>query len=415
MSLFFGVLLNTSDQVSDLYLIMKTHLFNGSTLGMIACKYCDLNTISDSQMVRSNKCQVCTEGPSISRKGGLSCGEMPLALEKMTEYHNTCNQRNWSIEATPKSISKNSEDHYCRQGDDCCITSEVIDNVTRFSFESQRDGDPFIAERYKLIETSNKKDCEVTIITGVNGDALSCKSIFKKSNLTKSLKTECNNKEYYYDGENFVSGSCKIQNKCCVRTSALDSVDCKTKCNFKEHHLKKTFNEYKECCDAEKKLVSTHRRFRRCDKTACEMHIEFIKYHSSIVHDEASWRENFVTIEGNSLGGALCTYLKNLSLTMIIPILIHWVLVLQIWIDDLKSNKTTPFTFIFIIINCYSQWRLMKKIWNFYNNEERLQKELEENDLRVSSLESLFEAVLQVSILFWLYLCTNTENIFILI
>ena len=403
LSIIFGVLLISSDQVSDVYLSIKTYLFNGSTLGIVACKYCDVHAIKDHHNIRSNNCQVCTDDPSRSRKGGIRCGEIPLALEKMTLYHDTCDQGNWSIEATTNSVFENSEDHYCQQGDDCCITSAVFDNVTMSSFESQSDGDLLIAERYKL---QNNNECVVTIITGVNGDAVSCKNIFKNSNLEKSLQTECNSKEYYYDGENFVSGSCNILNKCCVRTLTLDSVDCKTKCNIKEHLLKKTFDKYKECCDAEKKLTSSRHRFRRCNKTACELHLEFIKYHSSIVHDEASWRENFVTIQGNSLGGALCSYLKNLSLTMIIPILIHWVLVLQIWIDDLKEDKTTPITFICIIINCYSQWRLMKKIWKFYNNEKKLQKELEEHDLRVSSLESLFEAALQVSILLWLYVCT---------
>ena len=407
LSIVFGVLLNSSDQVSDLYLSIKTYLFDGSTLGIIACKYCTVPSVSDGEKIKSNNCQVCSEDPSKSRNGGVRCGEIPLALEKMTIYQNTCKQGNWSIQATAKSISENSKDHYCRQGDNCCITSDVIDNVTTSSFESKSDGDLFIAERYKL---QNNKKCVVTIITGVNGDALSCKSIFKNSSLEKSLLTECNNNDYHYDGENFNRGSCIIQNKCCVRTRALDSVDCKTKCNLKEHRLKNTIKKYKECCNVEKKLTSAHPRFRRCDKTACEMHVEFIKYHSSIVHDEASWRENFVTIEGNSLGGALCTYLKNLSLTMIIPILIHWVLVLQIWIDDLKENKTTPITFLCIITNCYSQWRLMKKIWKFYSNEKKLEKEIEEHDLRVSSLESLYEAVIQVSILFHLYFYTNVDG-----
>ena len=58
----------------------------------------------------------------------------------------------------------------------------------------------------------------------------------------------------------------------------------------------------------------------------------------------------------------------------------------------------------------------MKKIWKFYNNEKKLEKEIEEHDLRVSSLESLFEAVIQVSILFQLYFYTNVDgNLFILL
>ena len=39
MSIIFGLMLPTSDQVSDIYLMIRTYLFAGSTLGIIACKH----------------------------------------------------------------------------------------------------------------------------------------------------------------------------------------------------------------------------------------------------------------------------------------------------------------------------------------------------------------------------------------
>ena len=73
---------------------------------------------------------------------------------------------------------------------------------------------------------------------------------------------------------------------------------------------------------------------------------------------------------------------------------IWWILVQNLS----KLELTSLFSMIYLALNCYPQYRLIKK-FRFYKDEARLHKELEEHDLRISSLEAIFEAIFQVRFL----------------
>ena len=81
---------------------------------------------------------------------------------------------------------------------------------------------------------------------------------------------------------------------------------------------------------------------------------------------------------------------------MLVPILVHWLLVVQVWLDDLRTNKTAPWTVVFLVLNCYSQFRLIRILIKWRKHEVDLQREIDEHDVNVNSLECVFEAVFQV-------------------
>ena len=96
MSIIFGLLLPTSDQVSDIYLMIRTYLFAGSTLGIIACKHCAMDEMR-FPLKKEKLCQVCTEENAGRKDGGLHCGANARAIEKLSYYEETCEAGNWSV------------------------------------------------------------------------------------------------------------------------------------------------------------------------------------------------------------------------------------------------------------------------------------------------------------------------------
>ena len=86
---------------------------------------------------------------------------------------------------------------------------------------------------------------------------------------------------------------------------------------------------------------------------------------------------------------------------MIAPILIHWALVVQVWLKDVRTKRTSPITIILVILPVYSQYRLLCILINWFKHEDKLRKEIDDHDLKVTSLESIYEAMFQVVIVFY--------------
>ena len=389
MSVIFGLLLTTSDQGSDIYLMIRTYLFAGSTLGIVACKHCSMQEKSSSLMKSEKLCQVCTEENAGQRDGGLHCGANALGIEKLSQFQATCKVSNWSI--TQEKIKFDSGLSYCQKNDnnDCCVSSNG--SVRSILPHDQFENSLLLVEKYRF---ARNEKCEVSLIIGPNGDRSRCNQLFKNSSLWKTLNSKCSGMTYVYKETSFTKGNCGRNDKCCIRTKKIKSADCRKKCMI--HLIKRKFKIYGECCMKVKKSQPKYPKFRRCDKTVCERHIDFIKSISPSVYDEASWRQNFVIHRGTSLGGALCIYLRNLSISMFFPILIHWIMVAFVWLDDIRKERTHPLSIVCLVFNIYSQFRLIVKLVKSYNNESRLRSELEEQDLRVTSLECMFEAIFQV-------------------
>ena len=389
-SIIFGLILTTSDQGSDIYLMIRTYLFAGNTLGVIACKYCSMELTNAKSLKKTNICRICTEENFGRKDGGLYCGVNPLAMERLSRFENSCEVGDWSLDPEKNVIGTGLS--YCDRGHTCCIKSFLGDNDTTPSVQSNDlfQGNHMLVEKYRYTDK-----CELSLIIGSSDNKYSCNKIFRRSNLYKELKKDCNEMNYYFNGTRFTEGICNVTNGCCIITNKIKSADCKKNCNF--HLMKRNFKAYFACCNKIKASLTKDLTFRRCRKTVCERHIDFIKSISTSVHNEATWTKEFVTFRGKSLGGGLCAYLKNLSITMFFPIIIHWILVCFVWLDDVQKEKTTSLSIVFLILNSYSQFRLVCKLFKFYNNEDRLRNELNEQDVRVTSLECIFEAIIQVS------------------
>ena len=386
MSIIFGLMLPSSDQVSDIYLMIRTYLFAGSTLGIIACKHCAMDEMR-FPLKKEKLCQVCTEENAGRKDGGLHCGANARAIEKLSYFEETCDAGNWSVMQEKMGVGSGLS--YCQGKDDCCILSKN-DSMRSMTRNDVFEDNLLLVEKYRFTDK-----CEVSLIIGPDGDRSRCNKLFTNSNIKKILNRKCGDLNYVFNGTSFTKGYCGREDACCIRAKKIKSANCAINCM--SHLRNRNYKAYGACCTKIKKLQSKF-QFRRCNKTSCERHIDFIKSISTSVYDEASWRKYFVIYRGTSLGGALCTYLKNLSITMFFPILIHWILVALVWLDDVRKEKTHILSIICLVFNFYSQFRLICKLAKFYNNENRLRSELEEQDLRVTSLECIFEAIFQVKV-----------------
>ena len=90
MAIIFGILLTSFDQMSDVYMIVQTHVFGGSTLGVVACKYCSMPERNTPMTNRLKTCQTCTKA-SGPLDGGLLCGANSRALDKLSYFQSTIN------------------------------------------------------------------------------------------------------------------------------------------------------------------------------------------------------------------------------------------------------------------------------------------------------------------------------------
>ena len=400
MAIIFGILLTSFDQMSDVYMIVQTHVFGGSTLGVVACKYCSMPERNTPMANQSKTCHTCTKA-SGRLDGGLLCGANALALDKLSYFQSTCETGNWSSNGDTTSN--------CQEGNnyDCCITSELQDQATRTSNQEEIELADNLLEikRYKL----NSTDCEISVIIGLQGESSICNIVFDNSTLKETLGSQCSNKMYVYDGSDFSNGTCHAESKCCVRSKKIKSFDCRESDKCGPFLANGEYQKYFDCCQKEVKLYSSPRTFQRCGVPVCESHINYVKYSSAEVYSKETWESKFATIRGNSLGGALCTYLKNISTTMIVPILIHWALVVQVWLKDVRTKRTSPITIILVILPVYSQYRLLCILINWFKHEDKLRKEIDDHDLKVTSLESIYEAMFQVVIVFMKYLMSHRQ------
>ena len=131
MSIIFGLLLTTSDQVSDLYFIFKNNFFAGSALGIVACKHCSIPKSTFPVMRDSKICQTCTEDYG-QKDGGLQCGGSALAMDQLFRFQEDCEVGNWTM---PEPDIENGTIKYCEEGHNCCIQSFLQDNATNNSIK----------------------------------------------------------------------------------------------------------------------------------------------------------------------------------------------------------------------------------------------------------------------------------------
>ena len=97
MNVVFGLIFTTSDQGSDIILMVRTYFYGGGTLGSVVCKHCFADGKLASQISEPKKCQLCTEERAGLKDGGLQCGANALFMEKFPYFQKTCEIDNWGV------------------------------------------------------------------------------------------------------------------------------------------------------------------------------------------------------------------------------------------------------------------------------------------------------------------------------
>ena len=128
-SVFFNVILPSSDVYSDILLMFQTWTFqNTDSLEMSGCRVC-YGKYEQDLFPKSHDCQTC-----VTKSSYNSCGGYVSAINQLKEIesYNVCQNKEWGV--TPYGILDEGE---CHQDHWCCFQTKVEYSNTNKKIETK--------------------------------------------------------------------------------------------------------------------------------------------------------------------------------------------------------------------------------------------------------------------------------------
>ena len=381
-SIIFNVIMPTGDTGSDLSLMINTITFNlGDSLELEACKSCynrRESEVYDSKLNSNSSCAWVLEDQN------SACGQYPFILKKLNELENTnycAKHEHWTINATHRQFSNSSE---CISSDECCLKINYVNDISNDEIQNKKvQHFPNVDPRV-LVYCSHDtmiSNFQLCIMAG-KASLFDCISLGKLDFTLLNQIKELEKTEISKIGKKaFVQKRFKLQ-----------------KINDRNVKISNGFN-YEDGCGLffSDFVTNQDRNTISYNENSCLTHLKYLHRGSSII-DFSDWRQTRGFTEGKKVGGTICKLLQLYGISILIPILLNFSFNVVVFIRDLKHKKANRYEVIPLILLVYPQWRVLKFLCNYvyHRNEDTLNKDKDENERDVASLEAFLEACLQV-------------------
>ena len=134
-----------------------------------------------------------------------------------------------------------------------------------------------------------------------------------------------------------------------------------------------------------------------CEEDVCRTHLKALHRQTSIT-DLIEWRNRTDYFFSIKSGGKTCGLLQIYGLSILIPILLNLSFNILLFVNDYRDQKANFFEIIPLVLLLYPQYKTIKFLAKYlvHRDENILNKETENHDRSVASLEPFLESCLQV-------------------
>ena len=389
VSIIFRIFLNTFDVYSDIALSTNTLTFNlGDSVLLSGCKVCHGREDKEIFSANNSTCNVC-----VTTNHNFECGLSYQFLDKIKaiEKSEKCDFEGFG--AAYNSTSKNFDwknDETCHNdGLTCCAYPRQKTTTSYQKHPLNQINKRILAIQnpvlYLYKDMIYEFDYEVYILTG-QLNRMYCEKVFwnyfgwsSRSKLKDFLQNiTIANKLSRSDF--FFKFTTSLENKTVIK----EGFDVNDNCGIYVLRKHQTL------------LINNG---LDCGSDSCLIHFQKVKAYQNVTHLN-DWKEKTFFIFGTKAGGKTCQNLIYYGLASLVPILLNLTFHLFVYLDDLKLEKTSIWEIVFILIQFYPQWKTIKFLVKFIKDrdEEHLNKEMDDIDLRIGLIEPFIESAFQVSL-----------------
>ena len=375
MCFIFNMILPSKDVYSDVYLFINVITFNlGDSIELSGCKVCH-GVSEDELYAETTSCDVCMTSKS------NTCGGYPSILKKMIDIQNKEECGDDTYRVTSQNGFKNESSEFkngaCQKGDSCCLQSFK----TKVNDINGQKLDP----RLYFECFSLPSDFNYCYVTGKT-------SVYYCASVQMSDSTFLNQVTKLIDSDVFFGGKDQLKNHFFTYE----------KVNESSVRFIKNFTIMENKCGVyfQPKLKNQALN-RRCNEHACQLHLQYL-HRSSNIYNLELWKNTTDFIGGIKYGGPICFLLRTYGWFILVPILINTSFTLVVFKNDLETGKANKFEIIPLLLLCYPQYKTLKFLLMYvfcHRDEAVLNRDKEEHDRDLSSLEPFLESCLQVSFL----------------
>ena len=382
LCLFFNVFLNSFDIYADIALASNTLTFNlGESLLLSGCQVCHGKDDKDVFTVKNASCQQCLTKNSLFR-----CGDSFEILDKLNKLENSesCLEEKFSVYLNSTTKSYIWRDNSCTNEErSCCVENRprlqnknpldwidkrIIAHQTEDLRNIRHDIDYNV---FILSGRSSQRHCQRIFLDFNNGTSSNIKSFLDK-HIPKAPEQNAIKQSYRF--RRSVSG---------------------------ETNLEKGFNADDECgiYVEENWTMNVTNNGVSCGSDLCLIHLQRLKWNLNISNIDDWSQQTFFNL-GKKLGGKTCKLLFQYGVASLVPIVIHIVFNMVVYLEDLNSNKSTKKEVVFVLLGCYPQTKCLKFMFQFlcHKDEKKFNQDKDNFDDRLGLLEPFIESSFQVSV-----------------
>ena len=394
VSISFRIFLNTFDVYSDIALSTNTLTFNlGDSFLLSGCKVCNGKEDKEIFSVNKSTCDQC-----LMTNYAYECGLSFQILDKLKAFEKSdkCDFEGFGAFYNFSSRSFDWTNETCHDdGRTTCCAYPRQKTTTSY----QKHPLDQIDKRILAVQNAILKNMrwvygyDVYILTG-QMNRMYCEKMFwnyfgwsSRSKLKYFFQNVTNHVAYQNvnklnHSDFFFKFIRSPENKTVIK----EGFDVNDECGiyvFRKHQYQKNNNG------------------ENCGSDSCLIHFQYLKTSQNITNLN-DWKDKTFFNLGIKSGGKTCQNLWLYGISSLVPILLNLTFHLFVYLDDLKSEKSSMWEIAFVLIQFYPQWKTMKFLVRFIKNRDeiRLNEEMDDIDLRIGSIEPFIESAFQVSLNF---------------
>ena len=388
MCIFFNVFLNSFDHYSDVTLAYETLNFDlGDSLLLSGCRVCHGKTASDIYSVKKTKCQKC-----VIENYDFQCGNDINVLGKLSQPRNSENCESDDIVARWNNSVKNynlihdncesSKRNWTHHDGtyrklSCCIKEIDTSKQKASDLWKKNISNPLDHLDKKILAHQPFYSSKDRHILNYDIYDLSSKlSLYHCQDIYKDYFNET--RMYRFDNGKLDSGIRNFLNRNVF--SQKEENETEWRFRFSEQRngifkVEKGFTTEDGCGflvqRTTEKLVQNNAE-QTCGIDPCLLHLQSLKFTLNISNFD-QWKHNTFYSLGKKLGGETCFLLWNYGVACLIPTALNLIYHMFIFVEDLKSGRSSKFECLFVILLFYPQWKTIRFLTEYYFNKDETQ------------------------------------------